>query len=620
MSAAYLASDLNRVRKLDDLLALLAPFLEGAASPTVAVRAKDATIALNHLKRLQGQARSDDGKAQLVEEAVLTLARRLVNAPDLPSLQAKHVALALNALADRCLGPAARAQDALLQVGRPVPVSWQQGQELVWGGWADQFPSEGDMVAVRRSDGSIRLARVEGRMGGDRSRVLVRVSDAPWSQGAMSRVESADTLARISEPMVDAAAARRAACRVLADELLSREDLLRYCLPQDLATVLWAQARMSLVNRRILKAVLRRALHPVTLRTARPRDLATMLWSLAEMEIRDASAVLAISRSFLLVAGLTVGDARTSAAAAATTERKLLANGQDVSNCLWALARLGLCDDNVAFGLIRAAERLAVTRDPSFTTQAVSNVLWAAAELALTSLPPRKGREWCGADIQRMCENIALAAGSEVARGGGVGSGWRIQGATTTLWALGVLGLGTSPLTRELLELVAARQPSLDDSDFGQLHQYFLSAGLVHERGAAAAAVDPAITAGTRQAAGHEGSHSRDAEAEFADLKRESARVFAGTSLRFQKTSEAQKQVAKVVRDELRFEAAEEVVIPQLGYSVDVMIPKMRVCIEVDGPSHFVTDLGSGLDSRPNGLAPSSCVPSLPPLSGDARG
>jgi hypothetical protein len=50
------------------------------------------------------QARSSDAMAQRVEDVVLLLASRLVSAQDRRSLEAKHVALSLNALADWCLG------------------------------------------------------------------------------------------------------------------------------------------------------------------------------------------------------------------------------------------------------------------------------------------------------------------------------------------------------------------------------------------------------------------------------------------------------------------------------------------------------------------------------------
>ena len=60
---------------------------------------------------------------------------------------------------------------------------------------------------------------------------------------------------------------------------------------QDLATVLWAHARMGQRNTRLIHALLLRFLHPVTLRKARPRDLASILWALAELNFRDAAAI-----------------------------------------------------------------------------------------------------------------------------------------------------------------------------------------------------------------------------------------------------------------------------------------------------------------------------------------
>lgn len=623
MLAAYLPRDLNRVRQLEQLLAVLDPFIQGAKCSGVAISARDAATALNHLKRLQRQARFDDDKAQLVEDCVQTLARRLVAAPDLSSLEAKHVALALNALADRCLGPSALVQDAALQVGAAVPARWEEGRELIWGQWADGLPQQGDVVGVRRSDGSVRLARVDAPVGADEQRLRVWVSSASrweWQgQGRLSRIESPDALARITLPSVETAASRRAACRVLAN-LLLESDLVRLCLPQDLATVLWAQARLSFINTRILKSVLERALHPVTLRKARPRDLATMLWSLAELGVRDADAVLAISRSFILAAGLADASPCTQARAAdaSLTRKHAAVNGQDIANTAWALARLGVCDDHVAFGLVCGAERLVLARDPSMTTQAVSNVLWAVAQLALTSIPAQKGRNWSGRDIRHMCENIVNEVGSEVTdsltrtkAAGRLGKEWKIQGAATTLWALATLGILSCPLTSELLHLVYTNQHQLQNSDYGQLHQFFsstelnASCGCQTHQAAELRSLDTGenftaeIDAKAKEA-NHQSPFTVLKLDRYSGLRNKSRRAFAATSSKFQTRSEAQVQVARILRQELRYAIEEEVVIPGLGYSVDIMIPNMDMCVEIDGPSHFVTDLWSRLD-RPNG-------------------
>jgi len=157
-----------------------------------------------------------------------------------------------------------------VQVGRQVPPSWRDGRELVWGGWSPEVgPEQGDIVVVRRSDGSLRLGQVEEV---DAARgVWVCVSGGPRGS-TLSRLETADTLGRVMLPRVEAMKARRQACRALA-ALVVEEELLRYCILQDLATVLWALARMSLLNKHMLEAVLRRALHPVTLRKARPAHI-----------------------------------------------------------------------------------------------------------------------------------------------------------------------------------------------------------------------------------------------------------------------------------------------------------------------------------------------------------
>ena len=58
---------------------------------------------------------------------------------------------------------------------------------------------------------------------------------------------------------------------------------------------------------------------------------------------------------------------------------------------------------------------------------------------------------------------------------------------------------------------------------------------------------------------------------------------------------------AGIAREELKLHVEEEIVIPGLGYSVDVMLPEIGVGVEFDGPTHFISDLSSGADTRFNG-------------------
>ena len=145
----------------------------------------------------------------------------------------------------------------------------------------------------------------------------------------MTRVERADALGWVTVPLVEKANARRAACRTLG-EIAMQQDLVRYCIPQDLATVLWAQARMSVLNRPLVNAVLERALHPVTLRKARARDLATMLWALGQLSVRDGKAVQEMARA--LVMGL-------QAERGTSEMRRQLKYTESLSNLLFTLAQ-----------------------------------------------------------------------------------------------------------------------------------------------------------------------------------------------------------------------------------------------------------------------------------------
>ena len=58
---------------------------------------------------------------------------------------------------------------------------------------------------------------------------------------------------------------------------------------------------------------------------------------------------------------------------------------------------------------------------------------------------------------------------------------------------------------------------------------------------------------------------------------------------------------AGIAREEMDLKVEEETVVPGLGYSVDIMLPEIGVCVEFEGPTHFISDLASGVDTRFNG-------------------
>jgi len=141
-----------------------------------------------------------------------------------------------------------------------------------------------------------------------------------------------------------------------------------------------------------------------------------------------------------------------------------------------------------------------------------------------------------------------------------------------------------------------------EDSDFCQLRQFFLTI-------AGALAKEDVLTLDVLHDSGSRDMASKRRQDEGqSELRRKSAQVFAKTSATFQTKSEAQIEIARLARAELGLCVEEEVIVGALGYSVDAWLPDYNVCIEFDGPTHFVTDLSSGVDSRCNGECVFVCL------------
>jgi hypothetical protein len=200
----------------------------------------------------------------------------------------------------------------------------------------------------------------------------------------------------------------------------------------------------------------------------------------------------------------------------------------------------------------------------------VTNVLWAAAELSLPDLPPDKAHMCRGEEIRDMCSQIAAASaagGGRARRGEGGGArgygsfdkgedrwsevgsskveeeddAWSVQGAATSLWAMAVLGISArscvQPLAQQLLELLASRAHLLQDSDYGQLHQYFLASTL--------ALAPPASPSSSIAPAPPWGAGWGMGRLDLQELERKSKQAFANTSARVQTKSEAQLELAR---------------------------------------------------------------------------
>ena len=163
---ALLPRDMSNIRSLGELMASIEPLL--AKTLQQGLSGSDAATAMNQIKRLGRQAR-DEATAARVDIAMMGLANAVLN--DAESLQPRHVALALNAIADERRQTAERERGADFEVGSKIPWRWKNGREFTTS-QRNTF-AEGEPVVVLRSDGSSRFGCVD-RVDGDE--YLVRVS------------------------------------------------------------------------------------------------------------------------------------------------------------------------------------------------------------------------------------------------------------------------------------------------------------------------------------------------------------------------------------------------------------------------------------------------------------
>jgi hypothetical protein len=163
---ALLPRDMSNIRSLEELMVSIEPLLANTLEQGLS--GSDAATAMNQVKRLGRQAR-DEATAARVDNAMMGLAKAVLD--DAGSLQPRHVALALNAIADERRQTAERERGADFEVGSKIPWRWKNGREFTTSR-RNTF-AEGEPVVVLRSDGSSRFGCVD-RVEGDE--YLVRVS------------------------------------------------------------------------------------------------------------------------------------------------------------------------------------------------------------------------------------------------------------------------------------------------------------------------------------------------------------------------------------------------------------------------------------------------------------
>jgi len=518
-----------RKMRFEELLATLEPLVkEGSAG----LSSGDAATAMNLVKRIRRQARGADSKSR-VDALMLRLARDACGGVE--RLSPREASLALAALADCALTPEDKAILLLLQPGEKVPSEWEEGREYQVGGGGRGAGGarkweRGDLAVVTRTDGSRCFGRVERMEDG---RVEVRVSESRDETLALGSFERNE-----------------------------RKSRVRFEEAGTLGRLVDARFRTLAERRAAVQELAAHLVRPGVLDQGIPQDAATAAWALARLSLPLRQPLSALQQHVLRPGIVGAAEARDLATLLwahaellndaapralfaglstrlASTNVLAVCNEQDVATCAWAHGKARL--RNAA--LMRALGQRAVEISP-LSAQAASNLLWGMAEVAV--LEP----------------DLARSVGDPLARDPAALGAFTTQGAALTLWSHAVLGIPEAPLAQALLAQVARRGTAeLLTSDKCQIHQLLLSLSL------------PEL--------------DNSSDYALAALRHECKKAFEENSAAQQRSSEAESAVLETLV-ELGEECRRGEILPGLGYSIDLWLPARGICVEVDGPSHFV--------------------------------
>lgn len=526
---ASLPRNLSGIRSLPDLLNLVRPLaMQGGLSGC------DAATAMNQLKRLSRQAQ-DESAGEKVDNVMAALAESVI--ADVPSLQPRHIALALNAIADHKTLSTAKDLGTNVEIGSMVPWRWKKGREFEVS-QSYKF-AQGEPVVVMRSDGSSTFGCVDNVEG---DKYLVRVSNG-IGDAAFFRREKSATLGKLLLTWAARKLQRRELCLSIGGILMDNRQLLQRSSARDLAATLWSHAKLNAINDALFLAAGNQLRKEGVLAGASPQDLASILWAHGSSGRPNRKLFKAVGERLL------------------ETECLDSCNEQDVSLLLWAHARLKYWDSVVCQALAARVATITFTN-----SQAASNTLWALAELNMVD-----GYE---SSVKAVCEQI---------EDGGLARLANAQGSANMLWALSVMGMQESRASKKLLDSILPKSAFLDVADKCQLHQFFVS-----QRLCGSSSDEDQVDAALEFQ-----SDDDEMDKDIEMLRADCASAFVDASSRFQRPSKIQAGVSQLV-SELGIAHFDEHVLPGIGYSIDIWLPALNIAIEVEGPNHFVSGEGNG--------------------------
>ncbi|KAH9253128.1 hypothetical protein BASA81_008810 [Batrachochytrium salamandrivorans] len=333
--------------------------------------------------------------------------------------------------------------------------------------------------------------------------------------------------------------------RKIALAVVARKDIVKQ---KDLTELLWAFATVNICGNPggVLDVIARRIHGPLL-----PQETATIAWSMAVLGFVDD---------------------RLMATLALNISKKIDGfNSQDISNSMWAFAKLEWYSIQVASAV---ADEVKKRTAQQFTSRSLVNILWAFAHLRVTN--------------DKLCQRITTAL-SQLPN-----SELSLQDQASIMSSLAILGFKTNSLFSRIAKVVTEESDpeqvlvlmwsfaccnALKLAEVKQLFQLDLTkAGLLKHNSRSAIQLHQIQLAWNLAHAGE--------ISVLIDTMSQGNWVDAAKSLVEISSSKTHERVTAQLRVEF---PSEEVVMETFanGISVDILLPRLGMVIEVDGPQHF---------------------------------
>ncbi|KAK9861764.1 hypothetical protein WJX84_008936 [Apatococcus fuscideae] len=344
------------------------------------------------------------------------------------------------------------------------------------------------------------------------------------------------------------------------------ESNLKDYSPQNLANTIWALATIKHANKGLLDVVAHEVAHRLKLTQGRPlptdnssssmftrQHLANMLWAYATLETHPGLSMLSLATSDLAKMAPTC-------------------NPQELSNTVWALAKLGHYDAEFLEIVAGEAER----RITEFSQQNLANTAWAFSKLshfkvslldsiakqAITviedlSLQHITNIMWTLASFHHIPPSVSEVFVPELIRRTGQEQ-FNAQQLCNLLWSQAIMQVCTQESWDKLMAKFAELPPELPEEALTQIFQAYLLVKLDSVQ------ADAALSPGLLELA-HTTWKSSATHVRISFLHRDVSRVL--TMLGYEHFIE------QMTEDEL--------------FSMDISLAGEKICIEADGPHHF---------------------------------